>query len=77
MNNELQVNIVVNGDIDKIKLTRSNNVEINGDVSDLKITSGNIKINGDVCGSVQLTSGKINCSNIKGDATVVSGGIIY
>lgn len=71
------INIIVNGDIDKLDITSCNSLEIKGDVNSIKTTSGDINC-GNIKGDVNTISGDIKVDgNIYGNTKTVSGDIKY
>lgn len=70
-----EVNITIDGDINKLEVDCCNRIFVKGNVGKIKSTSGDIEVEGDVDGDVQTVSGDINCGNVSGDASTVSGNI--
>lgn len=73
--NAKTINIVVNGNIEKLSADVVNSVEINGSVmGDVKTGSGDVQC-GDVRGSVSTGSGDVRCGSIGGSVKTGSGDI--
>ncbi len=73
-----EINIVVNGNIDKVEADACQKVSVTGDVGSVKTLSGDVDIGGDVKGSVQTMSGDIDCDgSIGGSVSTMSGDIKY
>ena len=70
-----EINIKVEGNIDKSVVDSCNKVEVTGDISDIKTQSGDINISGNVNGSVSTMSGDIDCGNVGGSIKTMSGDI--
>lgn len=69
------INIKVEGNIDKLVVDSCNKIEITGAVLDIKTQSGDIDISGSVTGSISTMSGDIDCGNVGGSIKTMSGDI--
>ena len=72
---EKEVNIIIDGNIDTIKLTSVNNFNMVGNCNNLSSTGGNLNIKGSIEGNVTSVSGNIKCKSINGNVSTVSGDI--
>ncbi len=72
---EKEINISIDGDVDKLKIDFCNKITVNGNVGDIKSQSGNFEITGDVNGSIKTMSGNIKCNKVKGSVSTMSGNI--
>ena len=70
-----EINIVVNGNVEKLQVDCCSKVSISGDVVNIKTQSGDVDIYGNVNGSVQTMSGDIDCGKISGSVSIMSGDI--
>jgi len=70
-----EINIKVEGNISELKIGACNKLEITGDVSNVKTQSGDVEISGNVLGSVQTTSGDVECGNVGGSISTTSGDV--
>ena len=71
--NDKVINILIEGNVDRIDVDYCDNLVVDGDVNTLETVSGNVKAN-TVKGNVQSTSGKVEVAgNIEGDVETVSG----
>lgn len=70
-----EINIVVEGDTDKIQVDACNSFNVSGSVGSIKTMSGDVDVHGDVTGSVQTMSGDVDCGNIGGSVSSMSGDI--
>ncbi len=68
------IDIIVDGDIDKLDIDMCNKLMVKGNVNTLASTSADVEC-GDVTGSVKTVSGDIQCGNIGGDVTTTSGDV--
>lgn len=70
------INILIEGNVDRIDVDYCNNLVVDGDVNNLESVSGAVKAN-TVKGNVQTTSGKVEVSgNVEGNVQTVSGKVI-
>lgn len=69
------INIIVQGDIDELKVDACNKVFVTGNVNNISTKSGDIDITGIVEGNVQTMSGDVDCGNILGSVSTKSGDI--
>ena len=72
---EKVINITVNGDVDKIDVDACNSIDVKGNVDVVKTMSGDVEVHGDVTGDVKTMSGDIDCGNVGGNASSMSGDI--
>lgn len=73
VNDDLKVSVVVNGDVDSMKLTAGDVTARN--VRSISTVSGDVKC-GDVSGSVGTVSGDVACGEVGGSVNTVSGDIV-
>lgn len=69
------INISVNGDITNLEVDACNELQVTGSVGSLRTISGDVTVTGDVDGSVQSTSGDIECGHVQGSVQTVSGDV--
>lgn len=69
------INIIVNGNIDRIKVDSCDHVTVTGNAESVETMSGDININGDVNGFVKSMSGDIKCGHVSGKVSTMSGDI--
>lgn len=70
-----EINIIVNGDTDKIQVDACNSFHSTGKVGDIKTMSGDVNVYGDVEGSIQTMSGDVDCHKVSGSIKTMSGSI--
>lgn len=70
-----QINISVQGDIEKLHVDACSLIKVAGDVGIASSVSGDIDIQGNVSGNASTTSGDIEAHTIHGGASSVSGDI--
>lgn len=70
-----EINLTINGNVNEIHVDVCNKIQIKGDCGNVKTKSGSIEINGAVKGSVKTMSGNINCADVSGNASTMSGKI--
>jgi hypothetical protein len=68
------IDIVVDGNIDKLDIDMCDNLMVKGNVGTLASTSADVEC-GDVTGSVNTVSGDIECGNVGGNVTTTSGDV--
>lgn len=74
--NAKEINISVNGSIDRLEADACQKISITGDVGNVKTQSGDVDVNGDIKGSVQTMSGDVDCGGpIGGSVSTMSGDI--
>lgn len=71
------IEILVDGNIDKLSVDSCDKLMVNGNVGQIKSTSGDVEVLGNIDGDVTSTSGDIKCGNISGSVKTVSGDIKY
>ena len=71
---EKVINIIVEGNLDKLEVDCCNSIKVNGVTKDVEVSNGNITISGDVKGNVNNINGNIiakvvneNCKTKNGD----------
>lgn len=71
---EKEINIIVEGNLDKLEVDCCNSIKVNGVTKDVEVSNGNITISGDVKGNVNNINGNIiakvvneNCKTKNGD----------
>lgn len=70
-----EINITVNGNIDKLEVDACNKVSIVGKVDNVKTMSGDVDIKGDVSGNISTMSGDVDCFNVGGSISTMSGDV--
>lgn len=87
-----EINISVEGNLDKLEVEHCNRIDIKGAVKDIRSASGDVNIIGDVLGSIdtksgdvevsgtcsdsiKTISGDINCGNVSGNISTISGDV--
>lgn len=70
-----EINIVVNGNIEKVEVDACDRISVTGDVGNIHAQSGDVDVTGNVTGSVQTMSGDVDCGNISGSVSTMSGDI--
>lgn len=70
-----EINIIIDGDIDELRVDSCNKVSVTGNVGDIKTQSGDVKIKGDVTGQIQTMSGDVDCLNVGGSISTMSGDV--
>lgn len=70
-----EINIVVNGSIEKIEADACDKISVTGDVGNIRTQSGDVDVSGNVSGSVQTMSGDVDCGNIAGSVSTMSGDV--
>lgn len=70
-----EINISVEGNIEKLKVDSCNVVSVTGAVTSVSTVSGKVKITGNVSGGVQTVSGNVDCGDVGGPINSVSGNI--
>jgi len=73
--NEKEINIVVHGNTEDLKIDHCNKIVVNGNSKNISTKSGDIFITGNVEGSVQTMSGEVDCSDVSGSVSTMSGNI--
>jgi hypothetical protein len=74
-NNATEINIVVNGPVEKLEADVCNKVSVTGDVRNVRTKSGDVEVTGNVSGSVQTMSGDVDCGDIAGSVSTMSGDV--
>lgn len=69
-----KINIVVNGDINTLRVDCCDSVQVTGSVGSLATTSGDIEC-GAVTGDVTSVSGDVTCGPVQGNIKTVSGNV--
>lgn len=71
-----EINISVNGNIDRLEADACQKISVTGDVGGVKTVSGDVDVSGDIKGSVQTISGDVDCGGpIGGSVSTVSGDV--
>ena len=70
-----EINIVINGDVEKLEVDCCNKVEVIGSVKNIKTQSGDVEVTGDVDGNIQTMSGDVDCGMIGGSVSTMSGNV--
>ncbi len=74
--NTKEINITVQGNIDKLDIDYCKSLMILGDVKSIKTQSGDVECN-NINGNVSTMSGDVECKNIGGSVKTMSGDINY
>jgi len=69
------INISIEGDIDKLNVDSYDKISINGNVGNIKTQSGDVDISGEVSGDIQTMSGDVDCGNVGGSISTMSGDV--
>ena len=69
------INIVVEGDVQTLKVDACDQVTVNGTCENVEVQTGNVIIKGDVSGNVQSDVGDITCGNVGGNCKTDVGNI--
>jgi hypothetical protein len=70
-----EINIVVQGNIEKLEVGACSKITITGDVNDVKTQSADVEISGHVNGNIQTMSGDVDCGNVGGSIKTMSGDV--
>lgn len=68
-----EINIVVNGPLEKLEADVCNKVSVTGNVGNVRTQSGDVEVTGNVTGSVSTMSGHVDCGNVTGSVSTMSG----
>lgn len=72
---EKEINILVDGNIEELKVDACEKVTVTGQVGNIKTMSGSIEVLGSVNGNVKTMSGSVQCDDIGGSVETMSGSI--
>ena len=72
---EKVINIIVEGNLDKLEVDCCNSIKVNGVTKDIEVSNGNIAISGDVKGNVNNVNGNIIAKTINGNCKTTNGDI--
>lgn len=70
-----EINIDVQGNIEKLEVDACSKITITGDVHNVKTQSGDVDISGNVNGNIQTMSGDVDCGNVSGSISTMSGDV--
>ena len=73
---EKVINIIVEGNLDKLEVDCCNSIKVNGVTKDVEVSNGNIAISGDVKGNVNNINGNIIAKVINGNCKTINGDIL-
>ena len=73
---EKEINIIVEGNLDKLEVDCCNSIKVNGVTKDVEVSNGNITISGDVKGNVNNINGNIIAKVINGNCKTKNGDIL-
>ena len=73
---EKVINIIVEGNLDKLEVDCCNSIKVNGITKDIEVSNGNIAISGDVKGNVNNVNGNIIAKVINGNCKTINGDIL-
>ena len=72
---EKVINIIVEGNLDKVEVDCCNSIKVNGVTKDVEVSNGSITISGDVKGNVNNVNGNIIAKTINGNCKTTNGDI--
>lgn len=75
LGSQLNIDIVVQGDLDVLEVGAANSIAVAGSVGQLKTGSGDVTC-GDVQGSVSTGTGDVQCGNVGGNIKTGVGDVI-
>lgn len=70
-----EINIVVEGNINELRVDACNKVSVTGSVKSIATQSGDIDVTGDVDGNIQTMSGDVDCGMVGGSISTMSGSV--
>lgn len=70
-----EVNIEVHGNIDHLQADLVGKITVKGSVGDIITQSGNVDVEEDVRGSIQTMSGDVDCNQVHGTVSTMTGNI--
>lgn len=70
-----EINITVNGNVEKLEVDACDKVHIVGKVDNVKTMSGDVDIEGDISGNISTMSGDVDCYNVGGSISTMSGNV--
>ena len=73
---EKVINIIVEGNLDKLEVDCCNSIKVNGVTKDVEVSNGSITISGDVKGNVNNVNGNIIAKVINGNCKTTNGDIL-
>ena len=73
---EKEINIIVEGNLDKLEVDCCNSIKVNGVTKDVEVSNGSITISGDVKGNVNNVNGNIIAKVINGNCKTKNGDIL-
>lgn len=73
---EKVINIIVEGNLDKLEVDCCNSIKVNGVTKDIEVSNGNIAISGDVKGNVNNINGNIIAKVINGNCKTTNEDIL-
>ena len=73
---EKEINIIVEGNLDKLEVDCCNSIKVNGVTKDVEVSNGNITISGDVKGNVNNINENIIAKVINGNCKTTNGDIL-
>ncbi|MGH2666042.1 hypothetical protein [Flavobacterium sp.] len=72
-----EINVVVTGNIEYLKVDACNKITITGDVKSVETQSGDVGVSGNVGGSIKTMSGDVDCQEVSGNISTMSGDVKY
>jgi hypothetical protein len=75
--NGKEINIAINGNIDRLEVDACQKVGVIGDVGNIKTQSGDVDVKGNVKGNIQTMSGDVDCQQVFGSVSTMSGDISH
>ena len=73
---EKVINIIVEGNLDKLEVDCCNSIKVNGVTKDVEVSTGNITISGDLKGNVNNINGNFIAKVINGNCKTINGDIL-
>lgn len=70
-----QINISVEGNIEELNVDTCDKVTVTGNVKHIFTTSGDVDVNGNVAMGIQTVSGDVDCGDVSGSISTVSGSV--
>lgn len=69
------IHIVINGNIEKLDVSRAASIVVNGSTGNVDLGTGNVNVTGDVLGRVSVDVGNISANDVYMSAKVGTGDI--
>lgn len=75
--NDRNVNITIQGDIERLEVDVCDRLEVQGDAGRIKTNAGDVHVSGDCHGDIHANCGNITCGNVDGDIHSNMGTVNY